>query len=153
VALTAVASPGEAYDCIRAPPLVDGSTVIPPRVDSPGAIDYRQTSTEWWDHAIDPHGIAPPVCLRHRGQQAQLVRSTTVEPDRRADGRHRERPPRIECTVASLVEGSSLLGDKAMLGAGAVVDETVGQTSAENSLARVLGSPQRPSPAVGLCAR
>jgi hypothetical protein len=38
------------------------------------------------------HGITPPVCLRHRGQQAHLVRSTTVEPDRRAhaDDRHRE---------------------------------------------------------------
>jgi hypothetical protein len=55
--------------------------------------------------------------------------------------------------VASLVEGSSLLGDKAMLVDGAVVDETVGQTSAANSLARALGSPQRPSQAVGLCAR
>ena len=77
--------------------------------------------------------------------------STTVEPDRRAhaDDRHREGPPqRIECTAASLVEGSSLLGDTAMLGDGAVVDETVGQTSAKNSLARALGSPQRPSPAV-----
>ena len=62
-------------------------------------------------------------------------------------------PPRFECTVASLVEGSSLLGDKAMLVDGAVDDETVGQTSAESSLARALGSPQRPSPAVGLCAR
>ncbi len=53
--------------------------------------------------------------------------------------------------MASLVEGSSLLGDKAMLGDGAFVHETVGQTSAENSLARALGSPQRPSSAVGLC--
>jgi len=43
--------------------------------------------------------------------------------------------------VASLVEGSSLLGDKALLVDGAVVDETVGQTSAENSLARALGAP------------
>jgi hypothetical protein len=43
--------------------------------------------------------------------------------------------------VASLVEGSSLLDDKAMLVDGAVEDETVGQTSAENSLARALGSP------------
>ena len=43
--------------------------------------------------------------------------------------------------MASLVEGSSLLGDKAMLVDGAVEDETVGPTSAENSLARALGSP------------
>ncbi len=43
--------------------------------------------------------------------------------------------------MASLVEGSSLLDDKAMLVDGAVVDETVGQTSAENSLARALGPP------------
>jgi hypothetical protein len=50
-------------------------------------------------------------------------------------------PPRIECTVASLVERSSLLDDKAMLVDGAVEDETAGQTSAENSLARALGSP------------
>ena len=35
-----------------------------------------------------------------------------------------------------------MLGDTAMLGDGAVVDETVGQTNAENSLARALGSPQ-----------
>ena len=42
--------------------------------------------------------------------------------------------------MASLVEGSSLLDDKAMLVDGAVVDETVGQTSAENSLAHALGS-------------
>ena len=34
-----------------------------------------------------------------------------------------------------------MLGDKAMLVDGAVVDETVGQTSAENSLARALGAP------------
>jgi hypothetical protein len=34
-----------------------------------------------------------------------------------------------------------LLDDKAMLVDGAVVDETVGQTSAESSLARALGSP------------
>ena len=34
-----------------------------------------------------------------------------------------------------------MLDDKAMLVDGAVVDETVGQTSAENSLARALGSP------------
>ncbi len=51
--------------------------------------------------------------------------------------------------MASLVEGSSLLGDNAMPVDGTVVDETVRQTSAENSLARALGSPQRPSPAVG----
>jgi hypothetical protein len=44
----------------------------------------------------------------------------------------RATPPRIECTVASLVDGSSLLGDKPMLVDGAVVDETVGQTSAAN---------------------
>ena len=50
--------------------------------------------------------------------------------------------------MASLVEGSSLLDDVAMLVDGAVVDETVGQTNAENSLARALWSPQRPSPAV-----
>ena len=50
-------------------------------------------------------------------------------------------PPTIECTVASLVEGSSLLGDNAMPVDGAVVDETVCQTSAENSLARALRSP------------
>ena len=43
--------------------------------------------------------------------------------------------------MASLVEGSSLLDDKAMLVDGAVDDETVGQTSAENSLARALESP------------
>ncbi len=43
--------------------------------------------------------------------------------------------------MASLVEGSSLLGDMAMLVDGAVVDETVGQTSAKNSLARALGPP------------
>ncbi len=43
--------------------------------------------------------------------------------------------------MASLVEGSSLLDDKAMRVDGAVEDETVGQTSAENSLARALGSP------------
>jgi hypothetical protein len=61
--------------------------------------------------------------------------------------------PTIEYTVASLVERSSLLDDKAMPVDGAVVDETVGQTSAENNLARALGSPQRPSPAVGKCAR
>jgi hypothetical protein len=34
-----------------------------------------------------------------------------------------------------------LLDDKAMLVDGAVEDETVGPTSAENSLARALGSP------------
>ncbi len=34
-----------------------------------------------------------------------------------------------------------MLGDKAMLVDGAVDDETVGQTSAENRLARALGSP------------
>ena len=34
-----------------------------------------------------------------------------------------------------------MLDDKAMLVDGAVDDETVGQTSAENSLARALGSP------------
>ena len=50
--------------------------------------------------------------------------------------------------MASLVEGSSLLDDKAMPVDGAVEGETVGQTSAENSLARALGSPQRPQPAV-----
>ena len=50
--------------------------------------------------------------------------------------------------MASLVEGSSLLDDKAMPVDGAVEGETVGQTSAENSLARALGSPQRPPPAV-----
>jgi hypothetical protein len=49
--------------------------------------------------------------------------------------------PRIECTVASLVEGSSLLDAEAMLVDGAVEDETVAPTSAENSLARALGSP------------
>ena len=49
--------------------------------------------------------------------------------------------PRIECTVASLAEGSSLVADKAMLVDGAVDDETVGPTSAENSLARALRSP------------
>ena len=90
------------------------------------------------------HAIrTPPGCLRRRGQQAQLVRSTTVEPDRRAhaDDRHRERHPQVERTAASLVECSRLLDDKAMLVDGAVVDETVGQTSAENSLARALGSP------------
>ncbi len=43
--------------------------------------------------------------------------------------------------MASLVEGSSLLDDKAMPVDGAVEDETVGPTSAENSLARALGSP------------
>ena len=43
--------------------------------------------------------------------------------------------------MASLVEGSSLLDDKAMLADGAVEEETVGPTSAENSLARALGSP------------
>jgi hypothetical protein len=43
--------------------------------------------------------------------------------------------------VASLVEGSSLLADKTMLADGAVEEETVGPTSAENSLARALGSP------------
>ena len=43
--------------------------------------------------------------------------------------------------MASLVERSSLLDDKAMLVDGAVVNETGGQTSAENSLARALGSP------------
>jgi hypothetical protein len=47
----------------------------------------------------------------------------------------------IECTAASLVEGSSLLDDEAMLVDGAVDDETVGKTSAENSLARALRSP------------
>ncbi len=41
-----------------------------------------------------------------------------------------------------------MLDDKAMPVDGAVESETVGQTSAENSLARALGSPQRPSPAV-----
>jgi hypothetical protein len=67
------------------------------------------------------------------------VRSTTVEPDRRA---HADSDtPRIECTVACLVEGSSLLDDKAMLVDGAVEDETVGPTSAENSLGRALRSP------------
>ena len=55
------------------------------------------------------------------------------------------KPPWIKGTVASF-EGSSLVADKAMLVDGAVDDETVGQTSAENSLARALGSPQRPSP-------
>ena len=35
-----------------------------------------------------------------------------------------------------------MLGDTAILGDGAVVDETVGKTNAENSLARALGSPQ-----------
>jgi hypothetical protein len=50
--------------------------------------------------------------------------------------------------VASLVEGSSLLDDKAMPVDGEVESETVGQTSAENSLARALGSPRRPPPAV-----
>jgi hypothetical protein len=49
--------------------------------------------------------------------------------------------PTIVYTVASLVERSSLLHDKAMLVDGAVDDETVGQTSAENSLAHALGSP------------
>ncbi len=34
-----------------------------------------------------------------------------------------------------------MLGDKAMLVDGAVDDETVGQTSAANSLARALGAP------------
>ncbi len=34
-----------------------------------------------------------------------------------------------------------MLDDKAMLVDGAVVGETVGQTSAENSLARALGAP------------
>jgi hypothetical protein len=43
--------------------------------------------------------------------------------------------------VASLVEGSSLLDAKALLVDGAVEDETVGPTSAENSLARALGGP------------
>jgi hypothetical protein len=49
---------------------------------------YPQTTYEW----LASHGITSPVCLRHRGKQAQLVRSTTVEPDRRAhaDERHRE---------------------------------------------------------------
>ena len=39
--------------------------------------------------------------------------------------------------------------DKAMLVGGAVDDGTLGQTSAENSLARALGSPQPPAPEVG----
>ena len=43
--------------------------------------------------------------------------------------------------MASLDEDSSLLDDKEMLVAGAVEEETVGQTSAENSIARALGSP------------
>ena len=43
--------------------------------------------------------------------------------------------------MASLVEGSSLLDEKALLVDGAVDDETVGPTSAETSLARALGSP------------
>ncbi len=47
--------------------------------------------------------------------------------------------------MASLVEGSSLLDDEAMLVDGTVEDETVGQTSAENSLARALGSPGSPN--------
>jgi hypothetical protein len=46
----------------------------------------------------------------------------------------------LECTVASLVERSSVLDDEAMLVDGAVEDETVDQTSAENSLPRALAA-------------
>jgi hypothetical protein len=53
--------------------------------------------------------------------------------------------------VASLVEGSSLLDDKAMLVDGAVEDETAGQTSAENSLARALGGPNGRQLRLAMC--
>ncbi len=43
--------------------------------------------------------------------------------------------------MASLVERSSLLDDKTLPVDGADEGETVGQTSAENSLARAIGSP------------
>ncbi len=55
--------------------------------------------------------------------------------------------------MASLVERSSLLDDKTLPVDGADEDEPVGQTSAENSLARALESAQRPPPAVGKRAR
>ncbi len=137
------------------PPLRRWQYCIPPRVDAPGT-PYRLQPREWWDHRPLDGSTAshPPVCLRQRGQRAAARRpSSRVAARTQTTAIASDTPPRIECTVASLVEGSSLLDAKALLVDGAVEDETVGPTSAENSLARALGSPQRPSPAVGLCAR
>ncbi len=75
-------------------------------------LQWTPCQLQWWDPLLGLHATPhTPGCLRHRGQQAQLVRSTTVEPARRAVVCVRTRrtlttavviPARFECKMAIL---------------------------------------------------
>ena len=89
------------------------------------------------------HGITFPVACAIAASKRSLC---ARRPSSRIAARTRttaivEDTPKDRVHGGQLVESSSLLDDKAMLVDGAVDDETVGQTSAENSLARALESP------------
>ena len=86
----------------------------------------------WWDHPTDPrreHGITSPVaCAIAASKRSSCAR----RPSSRIAART-QTTAIVSDTPKDRVHGGQL---------------SRGQTSAENSLARALGSPQRPPPAV-----